>query len=283
MLALDKSTGLPLVLREDFSLEFGSGLSPVDPVAVDFSKLRVDLRNQSVSAARRALYWIYRGAVLEADQEKMGRAGLRYDLLVMPPGKLGEEFVKTKGHYNSLKAGTDVSYPQLLEISHGEAFLILQRPSADPARLLELYLFSVGRGDKVIVPPGFGAVVVNPGKEVLVCSSWQAAVNEESAEAYEVLGGAGYYVAESSRLSREGDTKKDFEFAPNLNYKLLPKLQEAGVRELPQFDLRSALPMYFTGMRDPQSLDFLINPGNHRDELQPDKLFVLPQNEKSGY
>ena len=283
MLAIEKTSGLPIALREDFSLEFGPGLRPSSVEVTDQAHLKTYLKDPIARASRRDIYSRHTDLALERDREKIAGAGLRYEILVMPPGKIGEEFVKTKGHYNLDKTGTSVTYPQLFEVLVGEVFFILQRPSADPGRLEELYLFSLRHGEKLIVPPGFGVTAVNPGKEVLVTGCWQAAQNQEQSEQYEIENGAGYYVIESGRLSREGETKKNFEFVPNLNYKYLPKLIESQVRELPRFDLRVALPMYFTGTKDPRTLDFLVNPENYSDDLIPGKLFILPQYEKSGY
>ncbi|KKW22496.1 MAG: Glucose-6-phosphate isomerase [Parcubacteria group bacterium GW2011_GWA2_51_12] len=244
MLAIEKTSGLPIALREDFSLEFGPGLRPSSVEVTDQAHLKTYLKDPIARASRRDIY---------------------------------------SRHTDLALTGTSVTYPQLFEVLVGEVFFILQRPSADPGRLEELYLFSLRHGEKLIVPPGFGVTAVNPGKEVLVTGCWQAAQNQEQSEQYEIENGAGYYVIESGRLSREGETKKNFEFVPNLNYKYLPKLIESQVRELPRFDLRVALPMYFTGTKDPRTLDFLVNPENYPDDLIPGKLFILPQYEKSGY
>lgn len=273
MINLEKYAGLPIQMKDDFILVFGQGLSEIKSVIRDFSAMRNYLKDPFASYPRRAVYRIYRDVALDADRENIHAANLEYDLTVIPPGKIGGEFVKTIGHYHPLKPGTKVRYPEVYEVIYGKFFLLLQSASEDLERLQETYIIEAGRGEKIVVPPGFGHASINPTDEVLVLANWQLLRQQGIYEPYEVHNGAAYYVIDSSRLSAKGALRSEPEFAPNLSYQKVPELKRRLPRELPQYDLRFALPMYFTGVKNLGALDFLINPENYLDDLVPEKLF----------
>lgn len=268
-------------MRDDYSLVFDNALPPVQPIVREFSGMKNYLKDQFSTFPRRDVYYIYRDLGFPGDLEKIHAAGLEYDLTVIPPGRLGDEFVKTIGHYHPYKPATGVRYPEIYEVVHGKVFWLLQSASEDLERLEEVYLLAAPRGDKLLVPPGFGHVSINPADQVLVLANWQVRGNRGIYEPYEIHNGAAYYVIQSERLGRGGKTSTDFEFVPNLSYKQVPPLKRAQIRELPQYDLRSALPMYFTGVKNLAAMDFLVNPENYVDELVPEKIFLNAVYEKS--
>lgn len=275
MVSLEKYSGLPMEMDDDFSLKFGSEIGPVTPKIIEFPFVKNYLKNPHSTYHRRDVYHIYRDVALFKDKDKFHRAGLEYDLTIIPPGKLGDEFVKTIGHYHSYKKGTEIRYPEVYEVVYGKAFFILQSASADLLRLLEVYVVEATRGEKVVVPLGFGHVSVNPTENVLVLANFQASGNQGIYEPYEAHNGAAYYVTESERLGKGGKTVTEYEFVPNLNYSSVPPLKKVRPRELPKYDLLSAIPMYFTAARSFDHLDFLVNPENYLEEILPQKLFKM--------
>ncbi len=274
MINLEKTTGLPIQMRDDFSLEFGGGLSPVVPAVRDFSAMKSYLKDPSSTFWSKVVYYMYRDIAREADREKIAAAGVQYDITVVLPGKMGDEFSKTIGHYHSFEDDTAVRYPEVYEILYGKVFFVIQSASPDLERLDRVYAVKMERGEKVLVPPGFGHVLVNPTDDIVVTANWQPRKNVSDYSSYEKHNGAAYYVVESERLSSSGKSSPESKFVPNMNYKTLPTLHELRSRELPQYDLRSALPMYFTGTQDLSKLDFLVHPSKYTNELTPEKLFV---------
>ena len=262
---------------------FGEGLRYETLLVRDFSAMRNYLQDPASTYGRREVYRVYRAVALAADTEVIAAAGLEYDVTVIPPGKIGREFVKTLGHYHPLKEGTRVRFPEVYEVISGKAFFLLQSASEDLERLERVYLLEAERGDKILIPPGYGHVSINPGTEVLVLANWQKRGMSGLYEPYEAHNGAAYYVLESERLQASGQTSRELEFTPNLSYNYLPELLRGKPRELSQYDLRLALPTYFTATKNLQSLDFLVNPENHLDELSPEKLFALKVYEKPRY
>lgn len=274
MLSLEKYSGLPIEMKDDYSLKFGSGLDHSEPLIRDFPSIKNYLKNPLSTYWRRDVYCVYREVSLSKDRDKILNAKLSFNITVIPPGKIGDEFAKTVGHYHPNKAGTSLRFPEVFEVIFGKAFFVLQSASADLEKLKEIYLIEAKRGEKVVVPPGFGHACINPSPdEVLIVANWQAAENEAIHEPYEAKNGAAYYAVESESLAAGGKTVKECKFVPNLSYSLLPQPKRGHGRELPKYDLLSAIPMYFTATRNLQTLDFLVNPENYLEEIVPEKLF----------
>ena len=222
MISLQKYSGLPIEMDVDFNLEFGNEIGPVTPKIREFPFVKNYLKNPHSPYHRRDVYHIYRDVALLKDKDKIHRSGLEYDLTVIPPGKIGDEFVKTIGHHHPFKAGTQIRFPEVYEVMYGKAFFILQSASADLLRLQDVYIVEAGRGEKVVVPPGFGHVSVNPTNNVLVLANFQALKNDGLYEPFEAHNGAAYYVVESRRLGQGGKTSNEFEFVTNFNNATLP-------------------------------------------------------------
>ena len=203
-----------------------------------------------------------------------------------PEENLDNEFIMTKGHAHPRspaivpgKAGGAVvearGYPEIYEVIYGKVFFMIQSATPDLEKLQEACVITVEKGEKAVIPPGFGHVMINASDDVAVTANWQPTANASDYSSYEKHNGAAYYVIESERLSADGKrTTKEPEFVPNLNYKEIPKLIHARPRELPQYNLRSAWPMYASAVQDPAKLDFLPHPANYLEELTPEKLFT---------
>lgn len=270
---LTKYAGLPLEIDDDDMLVFGAAVQPVKPNVREFITVKNYLKNPLSTFPRREVYYIYRDVRREEDTGLFREAGLQYDLAVLPPGRIGDELLKTIGHYHPPKPDTKVRYPEVYEVVDGRAFFILQSASEDFERLYEVYLVEAGRGEKILIPPGFGHISINPAEQVLVLANLQARGNHELYEPYESHHGAAYYVTQIERLGPGGKTAPEYEFTPNLAYNALPKLEHRRPRELPQYNLLSAIPLYFSARRNIASLNFLKNPEKYLDELTIQKLF----------
>lgn len=274
MLNLEKYSGLPVEMGDDYGLIFGGSVPPVTPNVREFSAMKSYLKDPASSFWSKGVYFMYRDLAKSEDRAAISAAGIQYDITVVLPGLMGDEFSKTIGHYHSFKPGTNVRYPEVYEVVYGRVIFIIQSDTPSVEQPREAFAVKMERGEKVLVPPGFGHVLVNPTDDVVITANWQPSANVSDYLPYEKHSGAAYYVVSSQQLGRKGNTSAQSAYVPNLNYKTLPKLIEVRPRELPQYELRSALPMYFTGARDLAKLDFLVNPDNYIDDLTPDKLFV---------
>ena len=209
------NTALPLTL-EGTELRFGDDVEPVEPTVCLAGEMRDAFYAPAVVDSKQQLYFIYRDLCLKKDKELIKRHGLRYDITIIPPALIGPEYVKTAGHYNPAAPGTDETYPEVYEVVQGQAHFLLQYLDPDMGSVEEVALFEAGPGDKVIVPPYRGVVIINPANETLVTANWVADGFSSLYEPYAKLNGAIYYEVRVQGVST---------FIANPHYDYVPQLQ----------------------------------------------------------
>lgn len=99
------------------------------------------------------LYYMYRSVVTQNS--------LRYDITLILPIMLGEEYPKTFGHYHP-KSPDGPEYPEVYQVLEGEAKFILQKKNSDQS--MDVAILSASKGDCVIFPPAYGHVSINSSK-----------------------------------------------------------------------------------------------------------------------
>jgi len=189
------------------------------------------------------LYFMYRGLARPQDAALFESWKVRFDITVIPPARLGEEPVKTAGHYHrEVEAG--LAYPEILEVLVGEAHFLLQKPRDDA--LVDVVLVQGSTGDKLLVPPEYGHVTINPSPETLVMANLVSSTFKPLYDPYRARRGAAYYEFYDGRL------------VPNPRYGPLPPLRRAHAR-----DQQNQLPqgnIYGMFLEDHASLQFLNQP-----------------------
>jgi glucose-1-phosphate thymidylyltransferase len=192
------------------------------------------------------LYRMYRDVAISTDREKLKKHGLRYDITIIAPGIIGEEFVKTIGHYHPTKEGKNLTFPEIYEVIDGSANYILQRPTTNG---YEVLVVEAKSGDKVIIPPGYGHVTVNTGNKALVMANVVADNFSSQYEDYKNFRGAAVYRMASG-------------FKPNPKYGKIDHYQK--VKPNTCFDLYDLnLPLYTSATKQPSNYDYLVNPENY--------------------
>lgn len=185
------------------------------------------------------LYLMYRDLARNGTERQwLSEHHLRYDITVIPPRILCREYVKTKGHYHpDNPAG--IGYPEVYEVLAGCAHYLLQNRD-----LSDLVLFSAGKGDIVIIPPGYGHVTINPSPQTLVMANLVSTAFSSDYHEYELRHGAAYYELEGEH------------FIKNPHYRDIPVLRRC---EPP--DTGSLLPVgSLYSMIGSESLSFLNKP-----------------------
>lgn len=151
----------------------------------------------------RPLYFMYRDlAKTPADRSWLSSHALRYDVTVIPAGRVGPEFVKTKGHFHPANpAGT--GYPEVYEVLAGKAHFLLQTRDASDVVLVEAVA-----GDVVVIPPGYGHVTINPGSDELALANIVSTAFESDYTQYVAMQGAAYYEMTDGSLVRNPRYRK---------------------------------------------------------------------------
>jgi len=145
----------------------------------------------------RPLYFMYRDLALsEEDRLWLSARSLRYDMTVIPPGVIGPEFVKTKGHYHP-ENPAGIGYPEVYEVVEGKAHFLLQRRDVS-----DVVLVKAVAGEVVVIPPGFGHVTINPGKDDLVMVNLVSTAFSSDYIPYVTMGGAVCYEMADGTLVR---------------------------------------------------------------------------------
>jgi glucose-6-phosphate isomerase len=140
------------------------------------------------------LYYIYRQV------KDLGK--LRYDITLIPPRRLGKEFVKTKGHYHLGNFG------ELYKVLKGEAIFLIQKRD-----LKDVYFIRAKKGELAKIPPGYGHTTINPSRKTLKIANWISKDCQSDYQSIEKKRGFCYY------YTIEG-------WVRNPNYKKIPKLKE---------------------------------------------------------
>jgi len=143
------------------------------------------------------VYYIYRGL-----KEK---GNLRYDITLIPPRLLGEEFVKTKGHYHIGE------YGELYIVLAGEAIFLMQKKKNGEVE--DVYYVRAKKGDYVLIPPNFGHVTINPSPKMLKLANWISKECQSNYKSIERKRGFCYYYIICGWIK-------------NKNYKRNPKLKQ---------------------------------------------------------
>lgn len=244
---LSKISGLELILdAKKHSLILGKDLNKVKPAVRRLKEMKEVLARKS-TAWPDELYYIYRGLRDSRDEFNIRKNKLRYDVTLIRPGRLGNEFMKTAGHYHW------GDYGELCEVLYGKAWCLLQKKNTKNSRIIEdVILVKAGLGDKIVIPPGYGHILINTGKTNLVIAHWVSSEFSPEYELYKTAGGAAYFVFEDNLGER---------FEINPYYQEVPKIRMAGpLEKIAKFGLNSAVPIYSLLRGHAEKLDFLNNP-----------------------
>ena len=175
------------------ALEFGG--NTVEPGVRKLSDMRDVIYDSEwlESAPDVDLYYMYRDLALSRhDRSIILDNVLRYDITVIPPQKLGVEHVKTAGHYHPEVDKTGYTFPEVYEVLRGTAHYLLQKCEGE--KITDVVLIAAEEGDKVIIPPGYGHVTINPtSNKVLKMANWVSRDFKSDYEPYKKCRGAGLF------------------------------------------------------------------------------------------
>jgi len=198
------------------------------------------------------LYYMFRDVSKdEADENRITELGLRYDVTVIPSSTLGVEFVKTVGHYHPCPPNSKLTYPEIYEVLEGEAHYLLQKREETQGveRITDVIVVKAWAGDKVVIPPNYGHVTINPSESTLRMANWVARTFSSVYEPIKKSGGAAYF-----ELTTGDFIKNDhYEEVPDIRFLQPEDTWPIGLK------LSKDVEMYEL-LKEPEKLDFLINP-----------------------
>jgi glucose-6-phosphate isomerase len=195
-------------------------------------------------------YYMFRDVYYTThDHNIMLKHNYRYDITIIPPACIGDEYIKTFGHYHPTINNTNLSYTEIYEVLKGEAVYLLQR--VEDKKVLDVMAIFAREGDKIIIPPNYGHVTINPSKKPLEMANWVARNFTSIYKPFEELRGACYYYTKNGWIANKNyvinSDLRIFEKPPSVN---IFDLGNTGMYEL---------------IKTPDKLEFLIKPEKYLD------------------
>jgi glucose-6-phosphate isomerase, archaeal len=193
------------------------------------------------------LYFMHRRlSKSEEDRQWLAEQHISFDITVIPAQTLCGEYVKTKGHYHPQNPA-GFMYPEIYEVLEGTGHYLLQTLNADDVVMIE-----ATAGEKILIPPGYGHVTINPASVRLVMANLVSTEFASDYSPYEEHRGAAYYEMEGGALVK------------NPHYPHAPPVRFCNPVEIPELFIRRDIPLYDLIGR-PRSVAFLNHPEQFMD------------------
>jgi len=258
MLNLEPISGLPMHLDESGQLVFGPEVVVQESKARLLDELTPVVKTpEACRGSREVAYYMYNGVYRQSDAARLEGVPLRYELTLMPPRRIGPEYVKTLGHLHAPEPKSGLGYAEVCEVLVGVAHFFFQTmdPTGPDAPLA--FYVEVKAGQKVLIPPGLDHLTINPGPEPLLFSDVIALGVTGIYDRFKATRGAAYLEVAEDRASR---------FIPNPNYRAVAPLRQVVWKEHPELELTASVPLYTAFVRNRgKNWPFLTDPARFWD------------------
>jgi len=154
------------------------------------------------------IYYVWRG--VKPRRSPFGtlrgkkKGEIRYDITIIPPRMLGQEFPKTKGHKHLN------NFQELITVLEGRAYYLAQWGKENKIKRVEV--IKAKKGDWIIYSPDCDHLTINSTEKRLVMANWLSKKCKSDYSLFEKFQGACYFYTKSG-------------WVKNKNYKKVPKLR----------------------------------------------------------
>jgi glucose-6-phosphate isomerase len=207
-------------------------------------------------ASTRELYRNYLLEKIPGNEEKiLSIYNLSYSFVMIPPLKVGCEYVKTNGHYHPPIPGTNLGFPEVYTQLYGNLVLLLQKASfEDRHKVSDFAAINMVPGTVVIIPPDYAHVLINTSNEPALMAGLYGSQTSFKPDyvPIEQLHGLAYYL-----FDENGKIKVE----PNLNYKNVPSFRwVSNLQSTPFEPVDNGKPVWKSYMNHPDLYAFLTKP-----------------------
>lgn len=251
MLDLSKIAGVDVSLTADARLMFGEPMSPMVESVRQIDSLSAVWMDPSVSGPD-DIYRVYWGAYRADDQAIFAAHDLDHAYVVLFPGRHGQEYNKTQGHYHPPLPGTAASTPELYKVLHGRGYFALQRSLPPFTEVDDVVLVEAVAGDVFHVAPNYGHLTINLGDEPLVFEAFLSTNLTPVTDPYRARRGGTHYVVHGPNHSPE--------VAPNERYGALPPLRRCSSADMERWETRWGHLCYTQVVQHPEEFHYLVDP-----------------------
>ena len=255
---LSRITGIPVELTDDHRLKLGEGVVCESESIRSRSDLAVVVADETLKLDRSPAYFMYRNVHRSEDESVLLKNDLRFDLTVIPAAKLGNEYIKTSGHYHPPKPGSKVEFPELYYVLSGQATYLMQKNETEGS-ISDVIISRLKPGEAIIIPPGYGHVTINETETTLVIANWVETNFKSEYGDFETNRGASYY------LNTDGKIVKNPRYPNAAEFKIMRSSPQiiSELKKTPVYQYVSSI----------KKIEFLVKPEDFLNDLKIEKLF----------
>ncbi len=215
MINLEKTTGLKLYYKNN-KLVSPNLVIPKANIR-KLSDMKYVLSNPKLAKGSKSIYYMYRGIHLPDHNHLFSKYKMRWDVTVVLPGKIGNEFVKTVGHHHK---GVEI-----YEVLYGEALYVFENDK-------EFLVIHARAGSRVFIPSEYWHVTINHTNNLLIMANLMPENVKSNYNDIKRKHGMAYYYVKGNR------------FVANKNYKKLPKMKRLKAKKF-------KVPIYWEFISEP--------------------------------
>ena len=178
---------------------------------------------------------------------------IRFDILFIPPGKMGEIYNRTSGYYRSV-AENGYQFPEIYQVADGYAEFFLQQPGEKHEKVKDALMIRVQKFDALIIPPVYGVTIINPSEKPVVLTRIRADDAKEIKTEYEKTKGACYERSDEGRWIYN----ENYEEIPNLRLGEPQNKWKTIKRGIPIYASYVYRPKHFRPLVEPDPAEFLV-------------------------
>jgi glucose-6-phosphate isomerase, archaeal len=251
---LESLSGLPIQMNASGQITFGPDIVVEENLVRLLDELTpVALAPEVCRGREETVYYMYNGIHRRGDAAILADMPLRYELTLIPPRRIGREYIKTHGHLHNTDPRSGFTYAEVCEVLTGTAHFVLHTLEMAGPRASVAFYVEVGPGQKIVIPPGFDHLTINPGPQPLLFADVISPAVKGVYDRFRATRGAAYL---------EVDQDGQPQFIPNPAYKSVAELQALGTRDYAELNLAQELPLYTALVQGKgEKWAFLTDPG----------------------
>jgi glucose-6-phosphate isomerase len=252
LIDLSQASGLSLQIDDEGKLHFDPGVIVEDYRVRILDELAPVYLDQEACRGQTVAYEMFNGVYAAQDIEKLDSLLVRYELTLFPALKVGREYIKTLGHIHLPDPRSGIDHPEICEVVTGRAHFLFFQLNPDFTSASEAFFVEVSAGQKIIIPPGYDHLTINPCPGVLLFSDVVALGVRGNYERIKAASGAPYL---------EVDDFGAPVFIANPHYKRHPPLRQVRTKDLSAISLPADIPLYTSYVgTSAKEWDFLWQP-----------------------
>lgn len=227
MIDLQLSCGLPLKfdeVAEKFS--YGDDIVCRSINRVPLSSMIPGLLNKSLRYPQ-YVYLEHLNIHRKEDEDIFASTGMNYDILMLPAGLMGVEFIRSHIFYSCQERTSGVAISEIVEVVSGELTVLLQKnmPKEEldfETRVSEGLVVKLKEGEKFMVPQNYYYIFINTKEQPVVFSRFYKEGNICDYSQLRKEQGLAYYAIRKNAKQ---------EIVLNPRYREIPKIKKAASPE----------------------------------------------------